>query len=732
MNSRIRLVLAIHNHQPIGNFEGVCEQAYRDSYAPFLEVLEDYPELPISLHTSGSLLEWLVTAHPEYIDRVRSLVDRGQVEILGGPFYEPILACIPRRDRVGQIVAYSRYLKQLFGSDIRGMWVPERVWEQSFASDIARSGIEYTLLDDFHFRGAGLDHEQLWSYFLTEDEGRLLKIFPGSERLRYTIPFQDPKATIDHLRHLADAHPNSVCTFGDDGEKFGTWPDTKKHVYENRWLRNFFDALMANQDWLKVSTMSEAVDQTSPAGDIYIPDCSYREMTEWALPTARQTELKHLEHTRKHDPEWESIRSFVRGGFWRNFRVKYPESHEMYARMLGISERLESLTQSTTATDDQAEWLNQARTELYRAQCNCSYWHGAFGGLYLPHLRNAVYRHLIAADSLLEQAAGKTGPWVEIASDDYNRDARKEVALTSDHFAAWLAPARGGHLYELDVRSTRHNLLATLNRRPEPYHQTVIDAGKQKHDDKGHHGDGVASIHDRVHFKQPDLDKKIAYDNWPRKSLVDHFLQPGLTLNDFMKSQGEVGDFVVGVYDANLRRSDNRVEAVLTRQGNVGPYGIQLSKTVALDTEHAGLLEVVYRLENLPPDVPIHFAVEFNFAGMAAGAPDRYFYDANRQQLGQLETVQSLPATNRIGLVDEWLGVDASLDLSCPAEIWTFPIQTISQSEGGFELVHQSSVVVPHWQFTADQSGRWGVRIAMNIDTSTAKTPELHQAAVMS
>lgn len=114
--TRVRLVLALHNHQPIGNFDGVFEDAYRDSYAPFLDVLRDYPDLSISLHTSGSLLEWLVEKKPEYIDVVREFVDRGQVEILGGPFYEPILASLPSRDRIGQIVTYSRFLEDLIGA----------------------------------------------------------------------------------------------------------------------------------------------------------------------------------------------------------------------------------------------------------------------------------------------------------------------------------------------------------------------------------------------------------------------------------------------------------------------------------------------------------------------------------------------------------------------------------------------------------------------------------------
>jgi len=726
MSCRIRLVLALHDHQPIGNFDGVFEAAYQDSYAPFLDVLERYPEIPISLHTSGSLLEWLVDKHPEYIDRVRMLADRGQVEIIGGPFYEPILAAIPRRDRIGQITAYSHYLEQLFGAPIRGMWVPERVWEQSFAGDITRAGIEYTILDDFHFRNAGLQDDELYGYYLTEDEGRLLKIFPGSERLRYTIPFADPQETIHHLRYVADRHPNAVVTFGDDGEKFGTWPGTKQHVYQNGWIYRFFDALRQNADWLKVSTLGEVVDHVAPSGDIYLPDASYREMTEWALPAARQAEYLQLTHDRQADPDWNQLKQFIRGGAWRNFRVKYPESKEMYARMLQVSHRLHELTRKAgPGADEHRDLISQARTELYRAQCNCSYWHGAFGGLYLPHLRNAVFRHLIAADSLLERAAGRTGTWARIEAADFNLDARKEVCLSSDRLVAYFAPSRGAHLYELDIRSIRHNLLATLNRRPEVYHEKVRQAGENQH----HQNDGAAvSIHDLVAFKQPDLHKRIAYDRWPRKSCVDHFFHPGLTLDRIQAGEGEIGDFVLGVYHTLLRRSPEHVQARMSRQGQMGPYTVSVSKTVGLDRTTGSQLEILYELENLPANLPIHFGVEFNFAGMAAGAADRYFYDAGGRQLGQLETVQDLASTERIGLIDEWLGLDAALDLSQPGGIWAFPIQTISQSEGGFEAVHQSCAVIPHWEFMAPQDGKWSVKIVLSVDTSAAQARRLREA----
>lgn len=722
MNGCIRLVLALHNHQPIGNFDGVFESAYQDSYLPFLEVLSDYPGVPITLHTSGSLMEWLAAAHPEYIERVRGLVERGQIEILGGPFYEPILATIPKRDRIGQIQAYSRYLEQMFGTRIRGMWMPERVWEQSFTADIAEAGIEYTLLDDFHFKNSGLREEELYGYYITEDEGELLKVFPGSERLRYTIPFRDPWETVQYLREIADRRPNSVVVFGDDGEKFGTWPGTKSHVYGQGWLRRFFDILLENQQWLKVSTLSETVDNLSPVGRVYLPDASYREMTEWALSTDRQREYFEVVRAHEHDHDWGRLQPFMRGGNWRNFRVKYPESNEMYSRMLGISQRLHQAIIEENGTDQAL--LQRARTELYRAQCNCPYWHGAFGGLYLPHLRNAIYSHLIAADNLIEQSIGHDGPWAQVEAGDYNLDARQEVRMASDRLVAFLAPSRGGHLYEFDIRATRHNLLATLNRRPEPYHDLI-----REHANRGHEGEqhDMSSIHSNFKCKQSGLDQKLQYDHWPRKSMVDHFLQPGLTLDRFRNSEGELGDFVTGVYETVLRRSNRLVEVRMTREGRVGPFNPQVTKTVILNAERGSRLEVVYEMKNLPQEVPLHFGVEFNFAGMAAGANDRYYYDSEGRQIGQLQTIHDLKDADRFGLVDEWLGVDVSLEMSQPGGVWAFPIETISQSEGGYEAVHQSSLVVPHWEFFASSEGTWSVRILLSVDTSAAQARKLRE-----
>ncbi|REJ69472.1 MAG: DUF1926 domain-containing protein [Planctomycetota bacterium] len=710
MTNSVRLALVLHNHQPIGNFDHVFEQAYQDSYLPFLHVFEPFSSLRISLHTSGSLIEWLEAHHPEYLDRLAALVAAGRVEIIGGAFYEPILAMLPSRDRIGQIRSYTGWLERRLGATVSGMWIPERVWEQSMTRDIADAGIEYAVLDDYHFKNAGLTENQLHGYYVTEDDGRVLRIFPGSEQLRYLIPFQDPEHTIGYLGQVAAEQPNALVVFGDDGEKFGTWPDTKKHVYEDGWLQRFFEQLAANADWLKTVTLAEARAELAPLGKVFVPEGSYREMTEWALPASRIVEFENVQHELEHQGQWPLVAPFVRGGFWRNFKAKYPETDEMYARMMMVSRRLADLQATGAVSED----LDAARDELYRGQCNCSYWHGAFGGIYLPHLRNAIYRHLIAADNLLDRVAGQTGSRVLADAEDFNFDGEPEIRLSSDRLVALFDPSRGGRLYELDVRAIKHNLLATLARREEAYHTKIRGGGHQGDDD-------CASIHDRVVFKQEGLDEMLHYDRDLRKSLQDHFFDNDVSLAEVANATAEeLGDFASGRFEARMRRHDDRVEAQFTRRGVACGLPVTLTKTVTL-AAGSSTLDVQYQLEGLPTDRLLHFAVEFGFAGLPAEADDRYFYDRDRQRLGQLGRQIDMADQTGLGLIDEWLGVDIGLSIARPSNIWTFPIQSVSQSEGGFEAVHQSVVVMPHWLVQGDEEGRWSVSMSLSIDTSLAE-----------
>jgi alpha-amylase len=440
-------------------------------------------------------------------------------------------------------------------------------------------------------------------------------------------------------------------------------------------------------------------------------------MTEWVLPPESQLACIEARKAAESSPHLGNVARFLRGGSWRNFRMRYPEANEMYARMMVVSDRLERLRRSGTA--DRAA-VAEAELSLYRGQCNCGYWHGAFGGIYLPHLRNAIYRELLAAEAAADRAEGRTGPRVGVEAGDFDFDGRQEIRLAGDGLDAWLAPARGGMLYELDLYDQRHNLLATLDRRPEAYHAQVLA------------GPGAArSIVDPsqvAKFKQEGLERMVRYDASRRKSLVDHFWDLDTTAAAIVEGSAlERGDFAAGEYEAAVEESRDRCRVVLTRRGNAWGIPFTLSKGVTL-AAGARALEIVYELTGLPVDFRQHLGVEFNFAGLPSRAEGRFFYDAARRDLGELGTCLDMPDAAAIGLVDGWLDIDARLSFAPPSNgaatgLWTFPIQSVSQSEGGFELVHQSVVVMPHWIVTPDAKGAWRVTMRLELARCRGERP---------
>jgi alpha-amylase len=334
----------------------------------------------------------------------------------------------------------------------------------------------------------------------------------------------------------------------------------------------------------------------------------------------------------------------------------------------------------------------------------------------LPHLRNAVFNHLIAADNLLDEAIGKSGTWVEATVDDYNFDTQQEVRLANRQLIAFVAPAAGGQLYELDVRPIGLNLLSTLARRKESYHERVLRGG----DASGHE---VASIHDQLVLKQEGLEQRIQYDKHAKRSLIDHFYDEQVMVESLRRSEvQELGDFVEGAFETKLRRSPDRIQVLMSREGFVAGQPLAITKGIVMDAG-SSTLEIAYLLENVPQDRDLHFSVEFNFAGLPAGADDRFFYGENPEhRLGHLGTPLDLRDTQRLGMIDQWQGVDVRWEANRSSGLWAYPIETVSQSESGIELVHQSVTLQPHWMVRGDAHGRWSVTMQLSVDTQLAES----------
>ena len=688
----INLIFGCHSHQPVGNFPFVFEDAYHKSYLPFINVLERYPEVRVTLHYTGPLWDWIVANRPEYLVRVRKLVDQGQVEIMGGAYYEPLICAIPQRDAVAQIQRMNTFCLEHFGQKPRGMWLAERVWEPQMASTLAKGGIEYTALDDSHFTCSGVSADELNGYYITEDDGHTLKVFPILEHLRYLVPWHPVNEVLEHLRTLTTDDGLRCAVLHDDGEKFGVWPGTYKSVFEERWLEDFFQALTDNQDWLHSITYSQYLEKAGNKGRIYLTCASYEEMMAWSLPTPVQRRLLKLQKELKHSPaKAETYGQFLRGGFWRNFLVKYPESNNIQKRMMRVSNRLESLRPH----HPQSELLAKAEQLLHEGQCNCAYWHGVFGGLYLNHLRTALYEKLIEADRTMDQVERTNEPWVQCETYDFDGDGTPEAILENDQVNLFLSPNDGGTLFELDLKPRPFNFINTLSRREEPYHE-LLKSGEVEV--VGSPDEGHASIHDLVQAKESGLEHLLVYDAYRRVALRDHLLHALPSPEGYMRgAQEDIGRFFCSPYA--LQHDDNSV--LLTRAETCGhepAQVIQVQKRISLLPGESAF-DIEYHVTSIAGgDFSGYLSIEFPVNFLTGSAPDRYYHSQERElgkpQLGGIGYEDDLL---QFGLRDEWMGLEVGLRLDTPARFYYFPIETVSQSEGGQERVYQGSVVAPSW-----------------------------------
>jgi hypothetical protein len=697
---RVHFLFGVHNHQPIGNFDFVFEKAYQTSYLPFLTAMERHPGLHWNLHAPGILWEWLESHHPDYVDRIGRQIDEGRVEILTGGYYEPILSVLPDADKAGQIQKLTQYLQRRFKTTPRGMWLAERVWEPHLPKILHDNRIDYTLVDDSHFLMTGMTEDQLDGAFITEEQGAPLTLLPISKRLRYSIPFSDPGETLNLLRRFVTPSGYRALTMFDDGEKFGLWPDTYRHVYEEGWLEKFLTVLESNADWISCSRISDYLAEVPAHGRVYLPTASYYEMSEWTLPAESQGTLQTL--LTQHAQNLDAAKRFLHGGYWRNFLTKYEEANGMYKKMLHVSRKVHhAVSQLVSETQRIPTRAQKMLDALWAGQCNCAYWHGVFGGLYLPHLRQAVYKQLIEAENLAD-SVGKQSP-ERISLKDINLDGQKELLIESPQQNIYVSPQDGGSIFEWDLRPQGINLANVLTRRVEAYHQQLIDHERNGDRQPVAAGGGAKTIHDQVRVKEAGLEKRLFADWYRRTSLIDHFMHPDTNLDGFYRCQyGEQGDFVRSTYA--VEATPGLFSGVgLSRVGSVWSgeqrNSILVEKAIAF-VQPSGW-RVVYRVRNVEgPRCDIWFGSEMNFA---LATPDR-----------------SDPKDH--GVSDAWKRADPALQLSLnirfeqPMNCWEFPLDTISLSEEGFERTYQGTVLLAHHRFVLNpgqvETRAWTVETA--------------------
>jgi 4-alpha-glucanotransferase len=687
---KISILLALHNHQPVGNFDWVIDDAFERCYKPLLETFAAVPNVKFALHFSGPLYDFMDRRRHAEKDLLGEMVSRGQVELLGGGYYEPILTSIPEDDAAGQLQMMSDYLHREFGTRPRGIWLTERIWDPVLPRLLSACGVEYTIVDTSHFQYAGANAADLFGHYITEKHGRSLMVFPSDRHLRYMIPF---RLVEDNERYLADvaemAEQEIALTYGDDGEKFGLWPGTFQWVYNERWLAKFLEMFERNGDWLQADTFSAYVDRAQPRDRIYFPSASYAEMLEWAMPAEAIVRFESFKQAIEEAGLAEAGDTFVRGGYWDNFLTKYPESNRMHKRMIFVSEKLAKRGKELPAED-----LKKATDHLYQAQCNCAYWHGLFGGLYLGHLRHAIFEQLLRAEQIANPALGIESAFTEI---DFECNGRQDLVVETTGLFGLVRPAEGGSIAMIEDRSSAFSLTNLIGRRFEGYHPKILQALREG---EQHESDEPQSIHDRVVIKSDNLEAALIYDRHPRYCFADNLIPGGIDWQELAQQRfPEVEGFLSAAFKSVAEITERGVQIMMSRTAEVRFFDfaceIEIEKSFLFLRDQPAI-EADYLVSFIKGDkIDLDFTTEFNLTLLAGRDASRYFRcDGAHIEDPALESAGVLENVTMIGMFNDWDKFAVKIEPDAPSRLIRYPVETVSQSESGFEKTYQGSCLV--------------------------------------
>jgi len=654
--NKVSLLFGIHMHQPVDNFGNAIDEAIELCYRPFFQTMIKYPSFKFSVHCSGWLLDKIRVSYPDIFDNMISLTRSDSIEWIGAGYYEPVLSAIPSRDRKAQIDKLSNYIEKYFKVRPKGLWLTERVWESALVSDLVESGIEYTVLDDYHFLSSGFDASKMDGYYTTEESGLDLGLFPIAQSLRYALPFFSVKRSIDSILKKAQ-NENSAAIIFDDAEKFGLWPKTHEWVYEKKWLKNFVEAVLAHE---KISTQHFSVykKEKRSLGIAYLNNTSYFEMGEWSLQPRQTIALEALKQKVGDEYFSDLGVSFIKGGIWKNFFIKYHESNYLHKRMLYLSLLQDKFNKKTLES-------------LYKLQTNDVFWHGVFGGLYLPNLRDNAYKYLLEIE--------KTRVQDEISYEvlDIDKDGYDELKVLTKNLTLVFSTKNGGQMVEFGSFDTLFNWQNTIMRREEVYHDKILHP-KEIIVEVSENQDEIATIHNESLTIDETLKTELIYDWYEKNSFIDHFSDDEFTLLNFKSlSFKEVGDFANQPFELDKKQNSFSRDGGIFLDNSDTSYPTTLKKNYTFDSNSIAFKTNI----STEYDGKLYYANEFNFH---FAHPHKVTF--NDKLIG--DGFEQYDCDTLV-IYDDFTNKLITIKLNQKCNIFGFILNTISQSESGFDKVAQ-------------------------------------------
>jgi alpha-amylase len=208
-------------------------------------------------------------------------------------------------------------------------------------------------------------------------------------------------------------------------------------------------------------------------------------------------------------------------------------------------------------------------------------------------------------------------------------------------------------------------------------------------------------------------------DRYTRVSLLDHFLAPSTTVENYaINNYVEIGDFVEGEYLVQKALvSDGQAFVEMTRMGQIAGINLTVKKTIRFGMEARLAVNYEFMCHRSEP-TSILYGCEFNLNLYSDQDPKRYYFvpDANRRR--EVSETGQEGNLKRFVLVNESDQMNAAFAISHPVSVWFFPLMTVSQSEEGFERTYQGSSLLFLHPLELTQGQNKKLQIILELVTS--------------
>lgn len=644
---------------------------------PLIDFFTQNEKLKVNLYINGLLVSYLDKKISDFTSKVRTLLEKNLLELLCGGIYEPLFPFIPKDDRQSQLLLMNRLLNHNFGYNALGAHLTENIWETSLAIDLSKSKIEYTFLPKDYFTNSNLKNDEIAGYYITEEEARKIAVFPVFKSI-----------TRSDLKHTPEEVYNDIASSSVNNFNCISFDILPGNEDEFNWIKNLLLLLTSESSDFNTTLFNEYFHKYKSSGRVYLQPSQEKESSRKSL-------------------------------------LKYIEANLLHKKMLRVSKKINSAKDGKSRFKVIKEMISQAQDLLLKGQTNLSYWDNPTYGLYIPEMRHNTYANLIKAENLIDISSRHASKWIQVSEADYDCDGNDEVIIETETQNIYISPTNGGAITEHDYRSKNINLTATVSRKKESYHtDTQIMPSSIKKNEVWSTNEAPTAV-----LTKPTLSEisTLAYDTYPKFSLIDHFLKSNLEFGDVLTNELPIlTKTITNAYQIEKIKAKEESCKVsllstikLTNSEQVSD--IEIKKQFNTRSGDSSLIIDYELLNKSDQSIEFIFGVELNFSLLTDTNKNSFVYldgnQKNKTPNSELLSKEELKDINHISIFNQTQNLDLSLSWNKACTIYRYPIETLSLKNEHLEKVFQGLTIIPCWKLILEPNTPWELSIKQDIQT---------------